>query len=54
MDAKNVNKEWANKVSKADFIKALDHHKDEADLGELWESVQEKKPKEEAKTEKTK
>ena len=43
MEAKNVNKEWAKKVSKADFIKALDHHKDEADLGELWESLQEKK-----------
>jgi hypothetical protein len=52
MDAKNVNKEWANKVSKADFIKALDHHKDDADLGELWESLQEKK--EAAKPEKAK
>ena len=45
----DVNKEWANRVSKADFIKALDHHKDEVDLSELWESLQNKKEVEKPK-----
>jgi hypothetical protein len=49
MDEKNVNKEWANKVSKADFIKSLDHHKDDADLAQLWEDLQDKKPEKEVK-----
>jgi len=32
----DVNKDWVKKVSKADFLTALDHHKDEFDLEAIW------------------
>lgn len=53
----SFNKEWANKVSKADFV---DHFKDvyktlSADeLGTEWESMQEKKEVKAAKSEQPK
>lgn len=43
----DVNKEWANKVSKAEFVERLEKSELGVDLGELWESLQVKKPKEE-------
>lgn len=39
----DVSKQWAQSVSKADFVKILVYHKDETDLGQLWESLQEPK-----------
>lgn len=41
----SFNKAYANKVSKAIFIKQHEHFGDDADLGEAWESLQEKSDK---------
>lgn len=45
MDKKNFDKSYANEVSKDEFIKQHDHHKEEADLGAIWEELQDKKEK---------
>lgn len=49
----SFNKEYARKVSKADFIKQHEHLKEQFDLGKEWEKLQEKpekaKPAEEQK-----
>jgi hypothetical protein len=37
------NKQWANKHSKAEFIKQHKHHADKFDLGGAWEDLQEKR-----------
>lgn len=42
----DFNKEWAQKHSKAEFVKQHEHHADDVDLGEAWEELQkEKAPK---------
>lgn len=44
----SFNKEWANKVSKADFIKVHEAWAEHVDLGAEWEKLQvkgEEKPK---------
>lgn len=43
------NKELAQKYSKADWIKKLEHLKDEFDLGKIWDELQAKPVKTEEK-----
>lgn len=46
---KSFNKEVANRMKKDEWVKALEHHKDDFDLPAIWEALQEPK-KEAAKT----
>lgn len=39
------NKQWANKHSKAEFIKQHKHLEKQLDLAAEWQKLQEKKPK---------
>lgn len=50
MEHKQFNKEAARRMKKDEWVKSLEHHKDEFDLPAVWEALQEKKePKETAK-----
>ena len=39
----HFNKEVANKRKKDEWVKSLEHHKDDFDLPAVWEALQEKK-----------
>ena len=40
---KHFNKDIARRTKKEDWVKSLEHHKDEFDLPAVWEALQEKK-----------
>ena len=46
--SKHFNKEVARRTKKEDWVKSLEHHKDEFDLPAVWEALQEKKEPKEA------
>jgi len=46
---KHFNKEAARRMKKDEWVKALEHHKDEFDLPAVWEALQEKKEVEKPK-----
>jgi len=51
MERGSFNKKYAQSVSKADFVKQHEHLKEQFDLGNEWEDLQEKKkPKGEKQT----
>ena len=50
----SFNKDYARKVSKADFIKQHEHLKEQFDLGKEWEDLQEKKNQKPEKAEEVK
>ena len=41
--SKHFNKEVARRTKKEDWVKSLEHHKDDFDLSAVWEALQEKK-----------
>ena len=46
--AKHFNKEVARRTKKEEWVKSLEHHKDDFDLPAIWEALQEKKEVKEA------
>lgn len=42
----DFNEDWARNRSKAEFVAQHEHHAEEVDLGEAWESLQEGKDEE--------